>query len=129
MSGKAVDITDADFEALVLNSPAPMLVDFWAPWCGPCRMMAPVLEAISEEHDPAALTVGKLNIDENPETTKKYSIMSIPTLVLFRGGVEAGKLVGFLPKDELKKRIAALLQDPPGNRLENGPATPSETPM
>lgn len=100
MSDKIVHTNDGDFETDVINSDKPALVDFWAEWCGPCKMIAPILEEIAEEYD-GRLTVAKLNIDDNSNTPPKYGIRGIPTLMLFKGGeVEATK-VGALSKSQL----------------------------
>jgi thioredoxin 1 len=96
-------VTDATFTEEVLKSDKPVVVDFWAEWCGPCRMVAPVLEEIAAEH-AEKLTVVKLNIDENPETARKYGIMSIPTMNVYSGGEVVKQIVGAKPK-------AALLRD------------------
>ncbi|WMX46086.1 thioredoxin [Streptomyces roseicoloratus] len=102
MAGATVIATDADFEEKVLKSEKPVLVDFWAEWCGPCRQIAPSLEAIATEHDE--ITIVKLNIDENPATAAKYGVMSIPTLNVYQGGEVVKTIVGAKPK-------AALLRD------------------
>lgn len=100
MSDNIKTITDASFEAEVINSSKPVLVDFWAQWCGPCRALTPILEEIAETHGEA-VTFGKINIDENPQTPSKYGVMSIPTLILFKNGqVEAVKM-GLLSKSQL----------------------------
>lgn len=100
MSDKIVHVTDNEFEGDVLGSEKPVLVDYWAEWCGPCKMIAPILEEIAEEYD-GKLTIAKLNIDENPQTPPKYGIRGIPTLMLFKdGNVEATK-VGALSKSQL----------------------------
>ena len=103
-----VDVTDKEFEEKVLNSDSPVLVDFWAAWCGPCKMAEPVLEELSEEYKDK-VKIAKLNVDENAQTTQKYGIMSIPTTVLFKGGEEVGRQVGFAGKqafeDLIKKGI------------------------
>ncbi|MFT5392034.1 MAG: thioredoxin 1 [Gammaproteobacteria bacterium] len=100
MSEKIVHVTDNGFEAEVLGSDKPVLVDYWAEWCGPCKMIAPILEEIAEEYD-GKLTIAKLNIDDNPQTPPKYGIRGIPTLMLFKdGNVEATK-VGALSKSQL----------------------------
>ncbi len=101
----AIEITDAQFSQEVLNSDIPVLVDFWAPWCGPCRMVAPILEEISQEY-AGKLKVVKVNVDESPIVASSYGIMSIPTMILFRGGNPVGKLVGAVPKEMIKQHLA-----------------------
>lgn len=99
-----VDVTDGNFEDEVLNAEKPVLVDYWAEWCGPCKMTAPILDEVSDEYDEK-LKVAKLNIDENPNTPPKYGVRGIPTLMLFKGGnVEATK-VGALSKAQLQAFI------------------------
>jgi thioredoxin len=100
------DVNDQDFEDRVLRSDTPVLVDFWAEWCVPCHMVSPVVEEIGREKGEK-LQVAKLNIDENPEVTRKYGVMSIPTLMLFRRGEEATRVVGARGKDALLKEIDA----------------------
>ena len=92
MSGEIINVTDADFEAQVINADGPVLVDYWAPWCGPCKMVAPILEQLVGEYGDK-LTIAKINIDDNPETPKKYGVRGIPTLTVFKNGnVEATKV-------------------------------------
>jgi thioredoxin 1 len=86
-------LTDATFDAEISGSSTPIIVDFWAPWCGPCRMVSPVLDEIAQEHADK-VTVGKLNVDENPATAQKFGIMSIPTIILFKDGQAARKVIG-----------------------------------
>jgi thioredoxin 1 len=103
MGKNTVDVTDASFEAHVLKSDKAVLVDFWATWCGPCKMVAPVLDEIAGEH-AETLTVAKLDIDANPATARDYQVMSIPTMILFKNGEPVKQIVGAKPK-------AALLSD------------------
>ncbi|MBK5230936.1 MAG: thioredoxin [Thermoleophilia bacterium] len=101
-------VSDDNFQAAVVESDTPVLVDFWAPWCGPCRMVAPVLEEIQQERGDA-LRIVKLNVDENPETAAKFQVMSIPTLILFKNGEVAHKVVGALPKRRLVAELEPVL--------------------
>lgn len=98
------DVTDQDFEDRVLHSDTPVLVDFWAEWCVPCHMVSPVVEEIGRDKGDS-LEVAKLNIDDNPEITRKYGVMSIPTLMLFKDGKEMARVVGARGKDALLKEI------------------------
>jgi thioredoxin 1 len=106
--GSAKTVTDNSFDADVLGSEKPVLVDFWAEWCGPCKMVAPVLEEIASEHADK-LTVAKLNIDENPRTAQTYQILSIPTMSVFAGGKIVKQIVGAKPKALLLKELEPYL--------------------
>ncbi len=108
MASKPVPVTDKTFDEEVLKSPTPVLVDFWATWCAPCKMIAPVLEEIAREKD-GTLKIVKLDVDENPETAQKYGVMSIPTLLVFKGGREVNRLIGYMPKNQILQRIGANL--------------------
>lgn len=102
------EVSDETFSSAVLASERPVLVDFWAPWCGPCRLVSPVVEELASELD-GRLAVVKVNIDENLATSTRYAIFSIPTLVLFKAGVEVERIVGFRRKAELAARVTAHL--------------------
>jgi thioredoxin 1 len=102
-----ITVTDTNFRSEVLESEHPVLVDFWAPWCGPCRLVAPVLEEIAGERDD--LRIVKLNVDENQETAMTFGIMAIPTMVLFRGGAEAKRIQGAMPKRRLEAELEPAL--------------------
>jgi len=105
---KPADVTDGSFETEVLKSDKPVLVDFWAPWCGPCRMVAPVVEELAEEYDGKVKFL-KLNTDDEINTAAKYGIRSIPTLLMFKGGEAVDQIIGFRPKGDLKKTIDKAL--------------------
>ena len=105
---KAAAVTDATFDSDVLKSSTPVLVDFWAEWCGPCKMITPVLEEIADEHK-GKLTIAKLNVDENPDTALRFDVMSIPTLILFKDGQAQKRLVGAKGKRQLLAEIEEFL--------------------
>jgi thioredoxin 1 len=108
MAGNTVTVTDASFADSVLTSEKTVVVDFWATWCGPCRMVAPVLEELASEHSDK-ITVAKLDVDANPATARDYSIMSIPTMIVFKGGQPVKQIVGAKPKAALLKDLADYL--------------------
>ena len=108
MAGSIAEVTDTNFQAEVIESEVPVLVDFWAPWCGPCRMVAPVVEEIAQER-AGALKVVKMNTDENQQTAITYNIMSIPTLILFRNGQVAKTVIGAYPKRKLEAELEPAL--------------------
>jgi thioredoxin 1 len=107
VAGAITEVTDANFQAEVLESAQPVLVDFWAPWCGPCRIVAPHLEELAGERED--LRVVKLNVDENPTTAARYSIMAIPTILLFKNGQVAHTIQGAMPKNRLVQEIEPAL--------------------
>jgi thioredoxin 1 len=107
LPGKLPDVTDANFQSEVLDSESPVLVDFWAPWCGPCRVVHPILEEIDGERDD--LRVVSLNVDENQQTAATYEVLSIPTLIVFKGGQEVKKVIGALPKKRLESELEPAL--------------------
>ncbi|MEK7391687.1 MAG: hypothetical protein RL173_715 [Fibrobacterota bacterium] len=108
MAGNLVEFTDANFEAEVLKAELPVLVDFWAPWCGPCRMIGPSVEALSNEY-AGKFKIGKLNSDDNPDVSAKFGIRSIPTLLIFKNGEVVNQLVGALPKDKIAEQLNRAL--------------------
>ena len=107
---KPLHVSDSDFQALVLGSPVPVLVDFWAPWCGPCKLIAPVLEEIAHQH-AGNLVIAKVNTDENPEWAIHYGVQGIPTLLFVENGEVKDHLVGAPPAPALKSWIEALLKE------------------
>ena len=104
-----IHITDTEFDQKVLQSAAPVVVDFWAPWCGPCKMIAPVLEKLAAEYD-GKITVAKVNTDENPEWAMKYGVQGIPTLLFIKGGDVKDRIVGVAPAPAIKAKIEGLLK-------------------
>ena len=104
----ALEFTDANFEELVIKSDKPVIVDFWAVWCGPCRIVGPVVEEVGQEFADKAV-VGKVDVDSNPETARKYGIRNIPTLLFFKGGEVVDKLVGAVPKQTLVNKLEEIL--------------------
>ena len=107
MSDKIVHVSDASFEADVLQSEIPALVDFWAEWCGPCKMIAPILDEIADEYD-GKIKVCKINVDSNPETAAKFNVRGIPTLLVFKNGVVEATKVGALSKGQLTEFVDSL---------------------
>lgn len=103
-----VHVTDESFEEVVLKSPVPAMVDFWAPWCGPCRMIGPIVEELAKEYEGRAV-IAKINTDENLRVPSELGIMGIPTLILFRDGVEVDRVVGFAPRKAIEQKLVALL--------------------
>ncbi|MGH2443965.1 MAG: thioredoxin [Chloroflexota bacterium] len=107
--GHPVAISDSSFETEVVKADKPVLVDFWAEWCGPCRNIAPILETLADEYS-STLKVTKLDVDQNPDTMTKFAVQSIPTLILFKDGQPVERLVGYMPKDRLLSRIKPHLE-------------------
>ena len=104
----ALELTDANFDEMVTNSDKPVLVDFWAEWCGPCRMVGPIVEELSNDYDGKAV-VGKVDVDNNPGISQKFGIRNIPTILFFKNGEIVDKQVGAAPKNTLSSKIDALL--------------------
>src|SRR3954453_7077180 len=107
MADNIIEVTDASFQAEVIEAETPVLVDFWAPWCGPCRVVAPVLEEIAQERPD--LSIVKLNVDENQVTAAQFDVLSIPTTILFKNGQAAKKIIGAYPKKKLEAEIEPVL--------------------
>ena len=109
MSDTPIQVTDEQFDSDVIQSEVPVLVDFWAPWCGPCRMVAPVLEELAKEYS-GKVVVAKVNTDENPIFPLRFRVQGIPTMVMFKGGEEVDRVVGALPKQHLKQWIDSVVE-------------------
>jgi thioredoxin 1 len=105
---KPVVISDGTFDAEVIKSDVPVMVDFWAPWCGPCKMVAPILEEIASEYD-GRIKIAKMDVDQNPEIARQYRIMSIPSLLIFKEGKLVDQVVGALPKAQLLDHVAKII--------------------
>ena len=108
MAGTVLEVTDGNFESQILKASTPALVDLWATWCGPCRMIAPVVEELAGKYQ-GKVAFGKLNVDDYPQLAAQYRVMNIPTLLLFKGGQEVDRMVGVQPKEELVRRIEKTL--------------------
>jgi thioredoxin 1 len=105
---KTIAVTDSTFDEIVLKSTNPVLVDFWATWCKPCQMVAPILEELTKEYE-GKLTIAKVDVDQNQQTARTYRVMSIPTMIIFKGGKPSATIMGFKPKEALKKELDAAL--------------------
>ena len=108
MAGGVVEFSESNFEQEVTKASTPVLVDMWAAWCGPCRMIAPVVEELASKYQ-SKIKMGKLNVDDHPQVAAQFRIMNIPTLLLFKGGKEVDRIVGVVPKEELTRRIERLI--------------------
>jgi len=106
MAGNVIEFNDANFKTEVLQNTDPVLVDFWAPWCGPCRQIAPMVEQLAEEYQ-GSVKIGKLNIDDSPESPNSYGVSAIPTIMLFKGGQVVDRFVGVQPKSRLQQALDA----------------------
>ncbi len=104
-----ITLTDDNFEKEVLKAKEPVLVDFWAPWCGPCKMQAPILEELAEEYQGKPIKIGKVNVDENSTSASKFQVMSIPTLIIFKAGKPIEQMMGIQDKNTLKEKIERLI--------------------
>ncbi|MBC7260270.1 MAG: thioredoxin [Chloroflexi bacterium] len=102
--GEVIHLTDANFDKEVAESPLPTLTDFWAAWCGPCKMIAPIIDQLAQEYD-GKMKVTKLDVDQNPTVATRFGVMSIPTLILFKGGQPVERIVGYMPKEKLVERL------------------------
>ena len=109
-----INVTDTTFDSEVISSQKPVLVDFWAEWCGPCKMVAPIVEELSDEYE-GQVKFTKIDVDENPEMAQKYGVRGIPTLLIFNGGAPVDQLVGALPKKSIKDRLDTVLKNIKGS--------------
>ena len=108
MAGAVVEFSDANFEQEVIQAATPVLVDLWAAWCGPCRMIAPIVEELASAYR-GKIKIGKLNVDDHPQVAAQFRVMNIPTLLLFKGGQEVDRIVGVVPREELTRRIDRVI--------------------
>jgi thioredoxin 1 len=108
MSGKTIQISDSNFKTEVLESQIPAMVDFWAPWCGPCKAISPVVEELADEYE-GKIKLFKVNVDDNPNIAAQYGIRAIPTLIFFKGGQQMNQITGAVSKDSLKQALSELL--------------------